>query len=282
MLTLPFVKMQGIGNDFVVADCLVEGAPSPEELQRRSVFLCDRKFGVGADIVICVLPSERCDFLMRMFNPDGSEAEMCGNGIRCFGKYVYDHGHTTRTSITVETPGGDKVLELTVRDGKVTHATVDMGKPGLERADIPMTGDAGRAISQPVDVDGESVALTAVSMGNPHAVYFVPTATEESIDRLGPALEKHPLFPRRTNVHEVEVVSPSEIKVLTFERGAGRTLACGTGACASVVAAHLNGRTGRRVLVHLLGGDLQIDWSDDDHVYMTGPAVEVFTGTISL
>jgi diaminopimelate epimerase len=275
--------MQGIGNDFVVADCLVEGAPTVDALQAQSVRLCDRKFGIGGDGVLLVLPSETCDFMMRMFNPDGSESEMCGNGIRCFAKYVYDQGHTAKTRITVETLGGDKTLDLTVRDGKVTHVTVDMGVPRLNRADIPMEGDpAGQAVGQVVDVNGEAVALTAVSMGNPHAIYFLPEVTEESIDRLGPAIEKHPLFPRRTNAHAVEVVSPSEIKMLTWERGAGRTLACGTGACASVVASHVNGLTGRRVLVHLLGGDLQIDWSDDDRVYMTGPAVEVFRGTISL
>jgi diaminopimelate epimerase len=219
---------------------------------------------------------------MKIHNPDGSEAEMCGNGIRAFAKYVYDRGYTNKTTITVDTLAGVLTLDLTAENGKVSAVTVDMGRPRLDRADLPMTGDPGRVLDEPLEVGGETVRLTGVSMGNPHVVFFANPATEEAINRLGPLLEKHERFPRRTNVHLVEVYSPDEIKMLTWERGAGRTLACGTGACASVVASHLNGKTGRDVIVHLLGGDLRIRWADDDHVYMTGPATEVFTGTISL
>lgn len=282
-MELAFTKMQGIGNDFVVADCLAPGGPSVEALQAASVRLCDRKFGIGGDGVLAVLPSDSADFLMRMFNPDGSEAEMCGNGIRCFAKFVFDRGYTDKTEIRVDTLGGVKVLSLTLRNGKVDQVKVDMGKPGLDRADLPMTGEPGTPLGQPVEVGGETVALTGVSMGNPHVVFFAEEATDALIDRLGPPLEKHSLFPRRTNVHVVQILSPSEIKMLTWERGAGRTLACGTGACACAVASALNGLTGRRVLAHLAGGDLLLEWSEEDgHVYMTGPAVEVFTGTISL
>jgi diaminopimelate epimerase len=282
-MELAFIKMQGIGNDFVVADCLIPEPAPAAALQAAAVRLCDRKFGVGADGVILVLPSATADFQMRMFNPDGSEAEMCGNGIRCFAKYVFDHGYTDRTEIRVDTLGGVMVLSLSLKNGTVDRVKVDMGAPRLDRADLPMVGEPGRVIDQPVTVAGETVALTGVSMGNPHVIFFADPATDAHIDYLGPVLEKHALFPRRTNVHAVEVISPTEIKMLTWERGAGRTLACGTGACACAVAANLNGLTGRRVLVHLAGGDLSIEWSEEDgHVYMTGPAEEVFAGTIAL
>ncbi len=288
MRQLTFTKMHGIGNDFVVADFVSHSRPpfTPEELQAAAPFLCDRKFGVGADIVFLVSPGVAgADFAMRMFNPDGSEAEMCGNGIRCFAKFVYDRGYTAKTTVAVETPAGVKTVVLTVgADNKVATVTVDMGKPGMTRADLAMEGTpTDTVIGDGVTIGGEeTIKITGVSMGNPHVVYFETPATEESINRLGPVLETHPLFPRRTNVHGVEIISPDEIKMLTWERGAGRTLACGTGASASAVAAHLNGFTGRRVLVHLAGGDLTIDWRDDDTVLMTGPATEVFTATIGI
>lgn len=281
-MTLPFTKMQGIGNDFVVADCLAPGAMSPDALQAVSERLCDRKFGIGGDGVLLILSSANADFMMRMFNPDGSEAEMCGNGIRCFAKFVYDRGYTDKAQISVDTLGGVKMLDLTVESGKVTMVTVDMGKPGLERSDLPMEGAPGTALAQEISLGRETVAITGVSMGNPHAVFFAAQTTEDLINTLGPKIEHHPLFPRRTNAHVVEIISPSEIKMLTWERGAGRTLACGTGACACLVAANLNGKTGRSALVHLAGGDLTIDWRENDHVYMTGPATEVFTGNITL
>jgi diaminopimelate epimerase len=283
-MEISFTKMHGIGNDFVVVNCLSAGSPSPQNLQENAVWLCDRKFGVGADIVLCVLPSEKADFLMRMFNPDGSEAEMCGNGIRCFGKFVYDRSLTQKRTLSVETPGGIKQLEMQVKNNEVSHVTVDMGEPGLTRAHLPMNGGPSGelALGQVVEVGGKTVALTGVSMGNPHVVFFPSSVTDEVINALGPILETHTLFPRRTNVHAVQVHGANEITLLTWERGAGRTLACGTGACASVVASHLNGHTERTVLAHLPGGDLQIHWAEDNHVYMTGAAQEVFTGVLEL
>jgi diaminopimelate epimerase len=280
-MTLEFTKMQGIGNDFIVADCLSATTLSVETLQQSAVRLCDRKFGIGSDGIILILPpndNSDNDFTMRMFNPDGSEAEMCGNGIRCFARFVHAKGYTTKSAIRVETLAGVKILEL-VGEKSVK---VDMGKPGLNRADLPMTGEPGTVIAQQIEVDGATVSITGVSMGNPHIVFFEGTVTENIINHLGPPLEVHPLFPRRTNVHAVEIIHRDEIKMLTWERGAGRTLACGTGACACAVAAHLNGYTGRSVLVHLAGGDLWIDWEQDGSVYMTGPAETVFTGTITL
>jgi diaminopimelate epimerase len=277
-MKLDFTKMQGIGNDFVIVDCLTQSAPSAETLEGAASRLCDRKFGIGSDGLILVLPGSDTDFTMRMFNPDGSESEMCGNGIRCFARFVHDKGYTDKSQITVSTLAGVMVLELT-DSGKVK---VDMGKPRLDRADLPMLGEPGPVLGQPVEVDGVTVALTGVSMGNPHVVFFVDDATNELINRLGPPLEKHPLFPRRTNVHAVQVLNDHEIKMLTWERGAGRTLACGTGACACAVASVLNGKTGRRVLCHLPGGDLFIEWEENGPVYMTGPAETVFIGAIKI
>ena len=280
-MNVSFTKMHGIGNDFVVVDCLSADAPSEESLQGASAFLCDRKFGVGADGVLLILRSKAADFKMRMFNPDGTEAEMCGNGIRCFAKFVFERGYTVDAVILVETLGGVKTLELFGTENTIERVRVDMGAPGLDRAEFGMVGASGQVIYEPVTVGGETVALTGVSMGNPHVVYFVDEAKDDAIDLLGPQVETHPLFPRRTNVHAVQVLSRGEIKMLTWERGAGRTLACGTGACACGVAASLNGLTDRSVLAHLPGGDLQIEWAENDHVYMTGSATEVFSGEIS-
>ena len=208
---------------------------------------------------------------------------MCGNGIRCFGKWVYENGHTDKRTITVETKAGDLVLELNGDGAVVDSVRVDMGPARLSRPEIPMTGPDGPAISETLDVNGQNVAVTAVSMGNPHAVYFVDTVTDASINTIGPELEKHSRFPRKTNVHEVQVLSASHLHMLTWERGAGRTLACGTGACSVAVAAHLNGYSGRSVNITLAGGDLQILWDDaSNHVFMTGPATLVYTGSIEL
>ena len=282
-MTLPFVKMHGIGNDCVLADGLDPATPPLEALVPYLARIGDRRFGVGYDQFLYVAPSQSADFAMPIYNSDGSVAEMCGNGIRAFAKYVYEHGHTAKDRITVDTLAGIMVLALQVRDGTVESVLVDMGAPHLERETLPMLGAPGRVIDEPLEVDGQLVRVTCVSMGNPHAVYFVARASDDSINALGPKLERHPSFPRRTNVHEVEVLSPTEVKMLTWERGAGRTLACGTGACAVGVAAHLNGLTGRSILCHLPGGDLQIDWSEaDGHVYMTGPAASVYTGSIEL
>ncbi len=281
-MTVRFVKMHGIGNDFPVFDHTQPGAPSLEQIKAAAVALCDRRFGIGGDGTISILPSEKADFAMRMFNPDGSEAEMCGNGIRCFAKYVFDHGLSAKTELTVDTLAGIMVLVLSVEAGKVTQVRVDMGEPRLERAQLPMEGPSGQVLHEPLKIGGELLYITSVSMGNPHIVFFPEQATDELILRIGPQLEKHPAFPRRTNVHAAHVVGRDELVMKIWERGAGPTLACGTGACAVGVAAHLNGLTGRDVLIHLPGGDLRIQWGINNRVYMTGSATLVYEGTIEL
>ncbi|MCX6368811.1 MAG: diaminopimelate epimerase [Armatimonadetes bacterium] len=281
-MTVRFVKMQGIGNDFPVFDHLQPGAPTIDQIQDAAMQLCDRRFGIGGDGTISVLPSEKADFAMRMFNPDGSEAEMCGNGIRCFAKYAFDSGLTAKTEISVETLAGIMMLDLMVEDSKVTQVRVDMGEPRLERAQLPMEGPSGPVLHEALKLDGEVLYITGVSMGNPHIVFFPEQATDELILRVGPKLETHPAFPKRTNVHAAQLVGRDELVMKIWERGAGPTLACGTGACAVGVAAHLNGLTGRDVLVHLPGGDLRIQWGINNHVYMTGSAAFVYEGTIEL
>ena len=274
--------MHGIGNDFPVFDHVQVDALTIETVRASAVAICDRRFGIGGDGTISVLPSEKADFAMRMFNPDGSEAEMCGNGIRCFAKYVYERGRTQKTELSVETPAGVMHLVLTVEAGQVTRVRVDMGEPRLQRAELPMEGPPGQVLHEPIKINGELFYITGVSMGNPHIVFFPDEATEELIARVGPALETHPAFPKRTNVHAAQVVGRNELLMKIWERGAGATLACGTGACAVGVAAHLNGLTGRDVLIHLPGGDLRIEWGIDNHVYMTGPAATVYEGVIEL
>ena len=281
-MTVRFVKMHGIGNDFPVFDHLQPGAPTIDQIQAASMQLCDRRFGIGGDGTISVLPSEKADFAMRMFNPDGSEAEMCGNGIRCFAKYVSDSGLTAKTEISVETLAGIMLLDLTIEEGKVTQVRVDMGEPRLERAQLPMEGPSGQVLHEALKLDGEVLYITGVSMGNPHIVFFPEQATDELILRVGPKLETHPAFPKRTNVHAAQLVGRDELLMKIWERGAGPTLACGTGACAVGVAAHLNGLTGRDVLIHLPGGDLRIQWGINNRVYMTGPAAYIYSGEIEL
>jgi len=277
-----FTKMHGIGNDFVVVNALsepMEEAALPE-LSRR---VNDRKFGIGGDGLILVLPSKQADYKMRMFNPDGSEAEMCGNGIRCFAKFVYDHKLNPETQLKVETLAGTKVLKLMTRAGKVESVRVDMGSPILQRSKIPMRGDdEGPVVGEVLKAEGQKFEITAVSMGNPHVVIFDDSPDSVPLARYGSAIENHKAFPQRTNVHFVQICSASEIIMRTWERGAGITMACGTGACACVVAAVLNKKTGRNVLVHLPGGDLRVEWTGDDRVLMTGPAEEVFQGDITL
>ncbi|MCS7021111.1 MAG: diaminopimelate epimerase [Gemmataceae bacterium] len=279
-----FVKLHGLGNDYVYVDCLHGRLPrEPEELSRR---ISDRHFGVGADGLILICPSERADVRMRIFNADGSEAEMCGNGIRGLAKYVYDHGLVRKNPLHVETGRGVLVVEMEVgADGKVHRATVNMGPPILRSVDIPTTlpGDPPRDVAW--TVAGQTFRVTAVSMGNPHAVIYVDgdfLGTAEGTDRVaewGPRLERAPEFPRRVNVHFVQVHSPREVTMRTWERGSGLTLACGTGACAVCVAGVLTGRTDRHLQAHLPGGNLELHWSAADNcVYMTGPAVEVFQG----
>ena len=281
-----YTKMHGIGNDFVMINCLgADGGELLAEAQKRAVHLCDRKFGIGGDGVIALLPGQSVPFAMRMFNPDGSESEMCGNGIRCFAKFLFDRALTHgKTDIAVETGAG--LLHLQVLpgpNGKAATVRVDMGEPVLKPSQIPtmLSEDDAPIINMPLGLPDQILHITTVSMGNPHAVLFVDDVKSYPIEVVGPQVEHHPAFPRRTNTEFIQVVSEREIIFRVWERGAGATLACGTGACAAVVACVLNGKTGRDVLVHLPGGDLDILWSDtDNHVYMTGPATEVFSGEI--
>jgi diaminopimelate epimerase len=272
---MQFTKMQGAGNDYIYVNCFRE--TPPRDLAALSRAISDRHFGVGGDGLILICPSERADARMRMFNADGSEAEMCGNGVRCVAKYVYDHGIAKKPVLKIETGRGVLTLELEVANDKVRQVRVDMGEPILEAARIPTT----LAGNPPTDVPlpGHGLRVTCVSMGNPHCVAFVGEITDELVLGVGPKIEKNAAFPRRTNVEFVRVNRKDDVAMRVWERGSGETLACGTGACAVCVAGALTGRTERRVTVHLTGGDLLLHWSEaDNHVYMTGPAVEVFSG----
>jgi diaminopimelate epimerase len=280
MQSVKFSKMQGLGNDFIVVDDREE-ALREEDLPDLGRRLTDRHFGIGGDGLILVRPSSVADFQMRVINSDGSEAEMCGNGIRCFAVYLLNKGLTTANPIRVDTPAGVMVLDVHRENGDVTGVRVDMGEPSVERPDVPMEG-SGSALNVPIAVDGMDFVAHGVSMGNPHAVIFLDTLEGLQIERLGPRIETHPLFPAKTNVHFVEQTGPDELKMRIWERGAGLTLACGTGACAVLVAAHLTGRTGRSATIHLPGGPLEIEWADNNHVFMTGPAEKVFTGEIEV
>lgn len=276
-----FTKMHGLGNDFVVVNNLEEKLPE-EKLPELAQRWCDRRFGIGADGIVLVDVSKAAAFRMRIFNPDGSEAEMCGNGIRCLAKYVYDRRLHDDTTLTVETLAGVKTLRLSVKSKQVEAVRVDMGEPVFERQAIPMRGEGSPVKGERLQAAGRRFEVTCLSMGNPHCVTFVDDVDNFPVATVGPQIENHKAFPKRTNVEFVQPVSPSEIKMRVWERGAGETLACGSGASAAVVASVLNERTSRRVTVHLLGGDLLIEWGGDNHVYMTGPAVEVFEGEIEL
>ncbi|QJW93918.1 diaminopimelate epimerase [Frigoriglobus tundricola] len=277
-----FTKMHGLGNDYVYVDCVRTRPPAnPAQLSQA---VSDRHFGIGADGLILICPSERADARMRMFNADGSESEMCGNGIRCVAKFVHDHGIATKSRLTIETGRGVLGLDLEVRDGKAVRVRVNMGEPILESAKIPTTLPGDPPVNAKLVAGGTTFEVTCVSMGNPHAVVyagdeFFRTDTRDLVAELGPKLEYHEAFPRRINAHFVRVHSPSEVTMRTWERGSGITLACGTGACSVCVAGVLTGRTGRKLLAHLPGGDLELEWAEADNcVYMTGPATEVFTG----
>jgi diaminopimelate epimerase len=273
-----FTKMQGAGNDYVYVDCFEQRVSDPAALAR---VISDRHYGVGGDGLILVMPADDgSDVRMRMFNADGSESEMCGNGVRCVAKYAYDHGRSRANPMRVQTGAGVKVIELHLdAAGKVSAATVDMGPPALEPARVPVLLGGERVVNAPIEALGERLVMTCVSMGNPHAVIYVPDAAAVELERLGPALERHKLFPKRANIHFVQVNSPSDVTMRTWERGSGITLACGTGASAVCVAGVLTGRTGRRILAHLPGGDLELEWREaNNRVYMTGPAVEVYSG----
>jgi diaminopimelate epimerase len=270
-----FVKMHGIGNDYVYVDCFQETVQNPEQLAVR---MSDRHFGVGGDGLILIMPSEQADARMRMFNADGSEAQMCGNGIRCMAKYVYEAGISRKPELTVETLAGVLRLRLFTANGTVEKVQVNMGMPRLQRQDIPMLGAGERVIGERLTAGDREFEATCVSMGNPHCVIYIDDVTNFPVTHYGPLLEHHRQFPQRTNVEWVEWLNRREIRQRTWERGSGETLACGTGACAATVASILNGKTDRAITVHLLGGDLEIEWAADEHVYMTGTAVEVFRG----
>lgn len=277
---MKFTKMQGIGNDYVYVNCFEETIENPS---RVAQLISDRHFGIGSDGLILICPSEMADCRMDMYNADGSQSQMCGNGVRCVGKYIHDKGLTSKTTVTVETLGGIKTLSLHLKNGTVEAVTVDMGAPILSPAEIPVAGEGSTFIDQPVTVAGQEVHVTAVSMGNPHAVVFVEDTDTLPLSEIGPAYENHPIFPERTNTEFIQVLDKQNLKMRVWERGSGETLACGTGACASLVAAVLTGKTDREATLHLLGGDLKIRWDEQDgHVYMTGPAAFVFDGEIDL
>ncbi len=277
---MKFTKMHGISNDYIYINGATEKIYNPSDV---AIKLSDRHTGIGSDGIVMILPSKTCDFRMRMFNSDGSEAEMCGNASRCVGKYVYDKGLTKKTKVSLETLAGKKILNLHVVDGKVDMVTVDMGEPILRGVDIPTIFDLPTVVSQPIVVSGKKILTTCVSMGNPHSVVYVEDVDSLDLEKIGPSYECHPAFPHKTNTEFVEIISRNEVKMRVWERGAGETMACGTGACAVAVASVLNGFTDRDVCVKLRGGDLQIKWDDDDnHVYMTGPATTVYEGDVEI
>ena len=274
---LKFTKMHGIGNDYVYLSTFDQ--PRPVDPSRLAITISDRHFGVGSDGLILIEPSEVADARMRMFNADGSEAEMCGNGVRCVAKYIHDHEIARKGRVTIETGRGVLTLDLEVEGGLVARVRVDMGPPILEPARIPTTLAGNPPVDVPLTIDGVDLKVTAISVGNPHAVAFVEDLASFPVERIGPALEHHPSFPRRVNAHFVQVIAEDEVRMRTWERGTGITLACGTGACAVAVAGALTGRTRQRLLAHLPGGDLVLDWDGPGApIFMTGSATEVFSG----
>lgn len=281
---MKFTKMHGLGNDYVYVNCFKETVENPSEVAK---YVSDRHTGIGSDGLIMICPSSRADFEMQMYNADGSRGEMCGNGIRCVGKYVYDYGLTDRTSISVETLGGIKYLDLNVVEGKVASVKVNMGHPGLKACEIPIIMDEGKeqdpVILSPIEVRGQTYQMTGVSMGNPHTVVYLEDVQGMAIEEIGPAFEQHERFPNRINTEFARVLDRRTVEMRVWERGSGETMACGTGACAVAVASILNDYTENQVTVRLLGGDLEIEWDREaDIVYMTGPATTVFDGEIEI
>jgi diaminopimelate epimerase len=277
---MKFTKMQGLGNDYVYVNCLYQTIDNPKEVAR---FVSDRHFGIGSDGLVLIMKSDIADFRMRMFNSDGSEAEMCGNAIRCVGKYVFDNKLTQSTKIKIETLSGIKILDMSVREDKVYLVTVDMGEPILNPKNIPVVSDKELFVSEPVTIDDNIYKVTCVSMGNPHAISYVKDVQNFPLEVTGPKMETNKLYPKKINSEFVQVVDRNTLKMRVWERGAGETLACGTGACAVLVASVLNGLCERKATIKLLGGDLIIEWNEaDNHVYMTGPAVKVFDGEIEI
>ena len=280
-MKLEFTKMQGCGNDYVY----INGFTQKVEQDKKTglvTALSDRHFGIGSDGVIFINPSDIADFEMEMYNADGSRAEMCGNGIRCVAKYVYDHGMTDSTMITIASFGRIKPIVITARNGRAELIRVDMGEPELTAAMIPVRSDKEQVIDEPIEADGKELRMTCVSMGNPHAVIFEDPDTI-GIEKTGSLIENHEVFPNRTNTEFVKIIDRNNVKMRVWERGTGETLACGTGCCATGVACVLNGLTDRKITVHVLGGDIEVEWNEDDnHVYMTGPAVTVFEGEVEI
>ncbi|MDR3366187.1 MAG: diaminopimelate epimerase [Prevotellaceae bacterium] len=273
---MKFTKMHGAGNDYVYVDCTKGEIANPRELAQK---ISDRHFGVGSDGLVLICSSSVADFRMRMFNADGSEAQMCGNATRCIGKYVFDKGLTTKTELTLETLAGLKRLSLFVDNGKVRRVKVDMGAPELTPAKIPTLLAGERVVAAPLEVEGKTFAVTCVSMGNPHAVIFVEDVKNFDVRRFGTRIENHALFPEKVNVEFVEPLSATELRMRVWERGSGETWACGTGACATLVAATLNKLSNGKATIHLLGGDLEVEWdASSNHIYMTGEAETVFEG----
>ena len=277
---IKFTKMHGLGNDYVYMDAIHQNIENESSLAQ---FVSNRNFGIGSDGLILICKSDVADFKMRMFNSDGSEAEMCGNGIRCVGKFVFDKGLTNKTEVKIETLAGIKTLKLNIKKGKVSTARVDMGEPILEPKEIPVISNEDIVKNLEISVEDRNFRFTCVSMGNPHAITFVDDTKNFDVEKYGKVIEVDKNFPRKTNVEFIEVIDKNNIKMRVWERGAGETLACGTGACASTVACILNGLTDRKVNVELLGGTLEIEWNkEDNHVYMTGPAVTVFEGKLEI
>lgn len=278
-MKLPFTKMHGISNDYVYVNAFVTKVDDAAAVARK---VSDRHTGIGGDGLILICPSDTAHARMEMYNADGSRGAMCGNGIRCVGKFVFEHGLAKANPLKIDTDSGQKVLFLEVKENKVARVTVDMGEPILDGPRIPVAA-AGQIINQPLEVDGKSYQVTCVSMGNPHCVTFVDVVASLELEKIGPKFEHHLFFPNRVNTEFIRVISPTELDMRVWERGSGETWACGTGACAAAVAAALNKKAGRRVTIHLRGGDLEIEWREEDnHVYMTGPAEEVFEGTIEV
>ena len=279
-MKIDFVKMHGLGNDFILIDCLSKPVGDSSFLSYLAKRLCNRNFGIGADGLILILPSSKADLRMRIFNYDGSEAQMCGNGIRCFAKYAYENKLVSKNKFTVETLAGIIIPELTITNNKILGVKVNMGTPKLRRREIPMNGkNTLTVVNETLKINPEQTfKITCVSMGNPHCITFVNDVQSISVDEIGPKIENQPLFPEKTNVEFIQVLNKQEINFRVWERGVGETLACGTGACAALVAAVLNKKTDREATIHLPGGALNIQWADDRHVYMTGPAELVFRG----
>ena len=275
-MSIRFTKMHGAGNDYIYIDATKS---CPDNLPEMARVMSNRHKGVGSDGLVAIMPSDVADFRMRMFNADGSEGEMCGNASRCIAKFVYDKGLTTKSTITLETLAGIKILQISKlnTDGTVREVTVDMGKPSFTPQDVPLS-TASEVVNMPIATSMGEMHITALSMGNPHGVVFIDSVANLAIEGIGVEIQNNPLFPAKANIEFVEVINPDELRMRVYERGSGETQACGTGACATLVAAVVNGKANRKAVIHLLGGDLSIEWAENDHVMMTGEAVTVFEG----